>query len=184
MIAPNDQLAGSDQDYARFVDLQQQHSSVFNQIEQLEVNMNKASQEAMKLDTTDYVVLHETLNLLDGQIKALFARHPEWRPGDSKSVKSPFGSVEQRTAKELDAPNPAMTVSLIEARGATDPEFKAADYLHIDKKPNLEALERLNDDELAKLGVSRVSTEKVTVKPAKVKIDKKAGKTAEPKGQP
>lgn len=157
------------QDFARLVELQQKHSETTLALEAVETKMSRASLAAANLSATDYVVLQESLAGLDEQIKALFTRHPEWREGDKKSIKTPFGEVSQRTAKELEVPNEAATVVLIEARQKQDATFDSAAFLHVTKKPNLEALEAWSDDELALVGITRKETEKVTVKPAKVK---------------
>lgn len=172
MIAPNDQIAGQSEDFARFVELQQKHTEASNKLAALEVAINVGAQSAAEASATEYIVLQETVAGLAAELTALFARHPEWRDAKKKSVGTPYGSVEQRKVTELEIPNPAMTVVLIEARGEKDPQFKAGDFLHISKEPNFEALERLTDDELAKLGVSRVTTERVTVKPAKLNVAK------------
>jgi hypothetical protein len=157
------------QDFAKFVDLQQQHTAKHLQMQELEVTMNTASQKCLEPLGPAYVVLQEEFARLDTDLKALFEKHPEWR-GDKKSVATPYGGVEQRTVVELEVPNPAMTVALIKARGQEDKQFVAVDFKHIEEEPNLEALERLNDDALSKLGVNRKTRESVTVKPAKVNV--------------
>lgn len=173
-------LKVSSQDFAQFVDLQQQHTHFSTKLAELEVRLNKVSQSAIAAAVPEFVVLQEEATRLETQIKDLFAKHPEWRDAKKKSVGTPYGSVEQRASEELDIPNEAMTVALIEATGKADPNFKAADFLHIEKLPNREALERLGDDALTVLGVSRVKKETITVKPAKVNVAK-AVKAAKPK---
>jgi len=163
--------AGQSQDFARFVELQQKHTETTNQLEALEVTINKSAQEIAKTSAADYIVLQEALGKLDVELKALFDKHPEWR-GDKKSVATPFGSVESRKATELEVPNPALTVALIKAKAVQEPQFKAADYLHVEEEPNLEALEAMTDDALALLGVNRKVSERVTVKPAKLNVAK------------
>jgi len=169
------------QDFARFVDLQQRHTKLHTVMEQLEVTMNLDAQKAAEGHTAAYVVLQEDFAKLDVELKALFAKYPEWR-GEKKSVTTPFGSVEQRSVVEIEIPNPKHTVALIKARGATDKEFHAADFLHVEEKPNVEALERFTDAQLAELGASRVRRESVSVKPAKVSATKivKGAKKAKP----
>jgi hypothetical protein len=171
MIANLDTTAGAAQDFARFTELQQKFNGARNRLDELEVTMNRCANKAAELNAEAYVVLQEEVVGLERDLTKLFEKHPEWRP-DSKSVKTPFGEVNQRTVTELIVANPAVTVRLIEARAETDPYFTAADFLHIVKSPNLEALEGMSDDELAKLGVARKKSEKVTVKPAKVNVAK------------
>jgi len=171
MIMLNETGGGDSQDFARFVELQQKHTQLSNQLEALEVKMNESANKAATAGAEDYVVIHEELSKLDTELKSLFERHPEWR-GEKKSVGTPFGSVEQRTATELQVENPAQTVALIELTGKTKKGFDAESFLHISKEPNLEALEQLGDEALAEIGVKRVRTERITVKPAKVSVAK------------
>lgn len=157
--------------FARFIELQENHTRLSQELAQLEVTINREAMAAASSNAEAYVVLQEEIGKLEIELKLLFERHPEWR-GDHKSVTTPYGSVKQHTSKELDVPNDAMTVALIEGRATLEKGFKAEDFLHITKKPNLEALERLNDDELSKLGVNRLKKETITVKPAKVSVSK------------
>jgi hypothetical protein len=183
MIMDTTQAGGSpaqSQDFAKLVDLQRQFSDESLALENVETKMSVAALDAAKTWGENYVVHQERIAQLDAEIKALFAKHPEWREG--KSVKTPFGEVAQRTVTELEIPNPAMTVALIEARGQKDAGFKSDTFLRVEKEPNVEALEGLSDDELAKLGVSRVKSERISVKAAKVsaaKVVKAAAKKAE-----
>lgn len=164
MISTTEGVAGMDA-FARFVDLLQTHSRFANQLAELEVAMNREAQAAAGSRAEDYVVLQEELGKLDIELKLLFNSHPEWR-GEKKSVATPFGAVEQRSVTELEVPNPAVTVALIEGR------YLNSAFLHITKEPNLEALEALSDDELAKLGINRVKKESITVKATKVSVAK------------
>lgn len=168
---PEDQSAGN-QDFARLVELQQKHTDTTLALEKLEGRMSVDALKAATSSAPDYVVLQEQLANLDAELKALFARHPEWREAGKKSVKTPFGAVEQRTVTELEVPNPAATVTLIKARGKEDDKFDPSLFLRVEIEPNLEALEALSDDELSKLGVTRKSTERITVKAAKVSAAK------------
>lgn len=185
MIAQIDPTGHSgSQDFARLVELQMKFSGLDVQLADLEAEMNANSLRALKHSATDYVVLQEERSRVETEIKALFAAHPEWRDDGQKSVKTPFGHVQQRSVSELDVPNPAMTIALIEARAARDAQFKADLYIKTEKSPKLEALEALSDDELSKLGVRRATSEKITVKPLKANVAKavKAAKTeAQPK---
>jgi Bacteriophage Mu Gam like protein len=159
------------QDFAKFVDLQQQFTEKHNKLQELEVTINRSAQAAAESSAAAYVILQEELSRFDAELKAIFEKHPEWR-GDKKSVDTPYGNVQQRTVIELEVPNPAMTVALIKARGQADKEFAAADFLRVEEEPNLEALERLDDAALSKLGVNRNKRESITVKPAKVNVAK------------
>jgi 5-enolpyruvylshikimate-3-phosphate synthase len=173
MISQTDPgAAAPSQDFTKLVELQQQHSETTLALEKLESKMSSDALKAATSSATEYVVLQESLSQFDAGIKELFTRHPEWREEGRKSVKTPYGSVEQRSATELDVPNPAATVALIKARAKEDTKFEAATFLHVEESPNLEALEALGNDELDKLGVTRTTKEKITVKPAKIAASK------------
>jgi hypothetical protein len=159
------------QDFAKFVDLQQQLNATHSRLQELEVTINRGAQKFAEMHSTEFVVLQEDFSRIDAALKAIFEKRPEWR-GDKKSVTTPYGAVEQRTVVELEVPNPAMTVALIKARAQSDKEFVAADHLHIEEEPNLEALAKMDDAELAKLGVNRCKRESVNVKPAKMNVAK------------
>ncbi|HMJ88765.1 MAG TPA: host-nuclease inhibitor Gam family protein [Candidatus Acidoferrum sp.] len=174
MISNTESVAGAaiDQSFARLVERQQEFTDVTLALEKLEVKMSDDALKAAGKYATEYVVLQERLAKLDGEIAALFLSHPEWREKDQKTVKTPYGSVEQRKATKLEVNNEALTVALIKARGIEDPKFNAALFLHVEESPNLEALEGLDDTQLLKLGVARKTNEKITVKPAKVEAAK------------
>jgi hypothetical protein len=167
------------QDFARLVECQQLHNTLTTRLKELEVDLDKAAQASAVTSAPAYVCLQEDVSKVESEITQLFNRNPGWR-GDQKSVKTPFGAVESRSVTKLKVANPAVTVTLIKARGTSDPDFKAHLFLHIEELPNIEALEGLQDDELAKLGVTRETTEKVTVSPVKANVAKavKAAKQA------
>lgn len=171
------------QDFAHFVDLQEQHTHITTKLADLEVVINRDSQAVVSQKVPEFVVLQEEVTRLETLLKDLFAKHPEWRDAKKKSVSTPYGEVQTRSSEELEIPNEAMTVVLIEAREKTDANFKASDYLHVEKKPNREALERCTVDELTKLGVSRVKKETITVKPAKVNVAKAVKAAKQPTKQ-
>lgn len=163
----------NDQDFTRLVECLQQVSATTQKLAELEVRVNKASQAIAANSAVEYCVHQENLTKAEEQARQIFERHPEWR-GEKKSVSTPFGSVESRKVTEIDIPNPALTVALIEARGLKDPQWKPDTFLHVEKEPDIEALERLGDADLVSLGCQRVERTSVTVKPAKVSVAKAA----------
>lgn len=163
------------QDFARLVDLQQQFSAATLELERIEGLMSRDALNAARAFGEDYIIWQERAAELEKQLNMLFTNHPEWRVGDAKSVKTPFGSVEQRKTSKLEVPNEKATVALIKQRALTDPRFADQKmFLHVEESPNLEALEAFTDDVLAELGITRLRTEKITVKPAKVQAAKVA----------
>jgi hypothetical protein len=97
------------QDFARLVELQQKHNKLTTDLDSLEVAMNISAQAAAENSAASYVVLQEDLAKTEEEIKRLFKSHPEWR-GELKSVKTPFGLVQQHSVTELVIANPAATV--------------------------------------------------------------------------
>lgn len=182
MIAPAEpQAAGQSQDFARLVELQQEHTRSSTELERIETEMTKDSQAGAAKHTAEYVCHQERKAAVETEIKALFARNPQWLDAGEKTVKTPFGSVSSRTATSLEIPDEDATVALLELRAARDKDFDASLFIRTRKVPNVEALESLTDAELSKLGVTRTTTERVTVKPAKVdatKVVKAAKKKA------
>lgn len=108
---------------------------------------------------------------------ALLEAHPEWF-GTKQSFKTPHGTVQKKKSKSLVMINETVTTKLIIGQYA--PEAKslqrllgeAADYLHIEIKPNKEALEGLSDEQLAALGIRREESETITLKPLTVDLGK------------
>ena len=159
------------QEYARLIDLQVLFTKTSDEIDQLDTRINDASNKLAAPLAPDYVVLTERKAQCDAEIQALLKKNPQWE-GKNKSVKTPFGEVGRRTVTALEIPNPAMTVVLMTARGTTDPAFKPSDFLYVEESPAKEALERLSNEDLTKLGVTRTVTESITVKPAKINVSK------------
>ena len=110
----------------------------------------------------------------EAAIVALVKRNPDWFKG-KKSIITPHGTITKRESTKLEVANPDVTTRLIIGEHGA-PEIRnrslaslmgrAAELLHIEITPNLEALEKLSDGELAMLGIKRTVTETYTVKPA------------------
>lgn len=114
----------------------------------------------------DFAELQDALGEAELQVKCLALAHPEWFE-KSKTVKTPFGSVGWRTSTKLEAQNEELTLALLDRMGEEGKPF-----VRERKFLNLEALETLDDAELTRLLVLRVTTDKCTVSPAKVDLGK------------
>jgi hypothetical protein len=114
----------------------------------------------------DFATLQAELTEVEARIEVLAIRHPEWF-ARAKTLRTPFGSVASRSTTKLDVPNEEATIALLELRGeAARPFLRQRTYL------SLEALEALEDHELHQLKVARVTTEKITISPARVDLGK------------
>lgn len=168
MIATTEPQAGQSQDFARLIELQQEHTKSSTELERIQTVMTADSQAAAAAQTTDYVIHQERVAAMEREIRALFARNPQWLTDGEKTVKTPFGSVSSRSVASLEIPDAEATVVLLELRAVKDKDFDASLFIRTQKVPNVEALESLDDAELSKLGVTRTKTERVTVKAAKM----------------
>jgi hypothetical protein len=104
-------------------------------------------------------------------------KHPDWF-AKTKTLKTPYGTVASRTSTKLEIPSEEVTIALLEARGA-----EAEPYLRTRKFLSVESLETLDDLELARLKLRRVTSERITVTPAKLDLGK-AVKAPEEKPAP
>jgi hypothetical protein len=114
----------------------------------------------------EFALLQSELTQAEERIELLALRHPEWF-AKAKTIKTPFGNVASRTTTKLDVPSEEATIALLELRGEdAKPFLRQRTYLSI------ESLEALDDAELHRLKVQRITTEKITIQPAKVDLGK------------
>jgi hypothetical protein len=106
--------------------------------------------------------------------------HPEWF-AEKQSLKTPFGTVQFRDGTKLQVANEEMTIVLLEAAAKKDESLALA--IKTVKTINLEVLEKLDDDELARFRVKRVDTKGFTVKPAKVELGRAVSTQEQAEGQ-
>lgn len=145
-------------------------------ISRLDLKVNEEVDAIIDGERDDYLKALATKQQAEEALIEWAKKHPEWFAG-KKSLSTPHGTVSKRETNSLGVPNEAISVRLIVetfAPGAnvTAALGKAADFLHVEISPNLEALEKLDDAELAKLGITRTSTTSYTVKAAGVDLGK------------
>lgn len=133
---------------------------------------NEALMDTLDGAKKEFAELQAARDGAEAEIKDLAKRHPEWC--DGRTIKTPYGTVKFTRTTSLEIPNPEVTLTLIKA--SSDAEFRAR-AVRVIEEPAKEALENLDDEALAKLGVKRVVSDSITVKPAKVDMGK-AGKPA------
>jgi len=152
-------------DFQRLVELQQLFAQSDTSLDQVQVDADRALSVTTDRAKQSYAAAKALRDEAEVEILALVARHPEWL--DGRTIKTPYGQIEFRKSDEA-------TVALIDAictrPGAT---HRPEQLVRTVRKPNLEVLGTLSDDELKKVGIVRKETESITVKRAKVDLGKK-----------
>lgn len=143
---------------------------------ELEVTIQRESDEVIEDHKKEYLAATAAVKDAQDALKQWAILHPEWFNG-KKSLTTPHGTLAKRVTTALDIENEAITTRLILAKFA--PEVKlaellgpAAEFLHLEIKPDREALEKLNDAELKELQIKRSVSEAITPKPRKLDLGK------------
>ena len=154
-------------DYAKLTSMLEQYTATANALAAIEADFQAAITELIAdCYRNDFAALQAELSEAEAHIETLAIRHPEWF-AKTKTLKTPFGSVASRSTTKLDVPNEEATIALLELRGED-----AIPFIRTRKYLSLEALEAMEDHELRVLKVNRVTTEKITISPAKVDLGK------------
>jgi|SRR5581483_3189614 hypothetical protein len=157
-------------DYKNMVDLLAVYSEATNRLEELQTQANRDFMECIDEHKPEYAMLQEKLNQAEAALEKLGLKHPEWF-GKKKSIKTPYGAVKFHKATKLVVPNEEATLLLIEREGEKDEEFMAT-YTRKVVSLDLEALAKLDDEELARFRIKRVTEEKFSVEAASVDMGK------------
>lgn len=112
----------------------------------------------------DYAENQSKITETEEAIREIAARHPEWFPAKKKTVQTPYGSVKSVSSKKIVAPSPEASIALIKQAD------RATEFIRIREELDLEALEDLEDAELALFGIRREANETITPKPAVVNL--------------
>jgi phage host-nuclease inhibitor protein Gam len=139
-----------------------------NRLTALTTQINQGYLELVDEHREEYAYLQETISKVEVSIEALAILNPQWF-AEKKTVTTPYGSVTSRKSSELEVPNEEVSIVLLEQLGA-----ESAAFIRTKKELNLEALEQLSDDELARIRIKRVAEEKITAKPAALDMGKAA----------
>jgi Bacteriophage Mu Gam like protein len=160
-------------DYTKLAESIESHTKVSNELAAIEASFQKSIQELISdVYRDEFAELTEAKAELEERIELLVLRHPEWF-AKAKTLKTPHGSVATRKTTKIDVPSEEATIALLELRGA-----EAEPFLRTRKYLSVEALEALDDAELAILKCRRVTSEKITITPAKIDLGKSLKKTA------
>lgn len=114
----------------------------------------------------EYTFLQSTISKGEQAAEAIALMNPQWFE-TVKTVTTPYGSVKSRTTTKLEVANADVSIALLQQLG-----LESAPFLRVETTLNLEALEGLTDDELARVRIKRVTKENITTKPATVDLGK------------
>ncbi len=159
------------------------------ELDDLSVSLNLAVNEAVEKCRGTYALLQERAAACEARLEVVARAHPEWF-GTKKSIKTPYGTVKLHAGTKLEVKNEEVTVLLIsqeadrqarelndaasDGEGAPVPKFAfdAFSLIRIRQELDLEALEKLDDLTLRRLGIRRVTTDHFSVTPAKIDLAK------------
>lgn len=165
-------------DYTKLTTELSRYTKLSNCLARIEADFQDAITDLIgQVFRDEFATTQAELSEVEARIETLAIRHPEWF-AKSKTIKTPFGSVASRSTTKLDVPNEEATIALLELRGQ-----QAEPFLRTRKYLSLESLEALDDGELKQLKLARVTTEKITISPAKVDLGKAVKKAAEAKDE-
>ena len=160
-------------DYTKLEAALERHTRLTNELAAIEASFQKAMQELIsEIYREDFAELTDDKTAAEVLIELLALRHPEWFV-KTKTLKTPHGSVAMRKTTKIEVPTEEATIALLELRGEAGEAF-----LRTRKYLSIEALEALDDAELTALKCRRVTSEKITITPAKIDLGKTLKKSA------
>jgi hypothetical protein len=164
-------------DFTALVDLLSRYAKAKNCLQGLETTAQTEFLIVVDENKPEYARHQQIVTECEARIEVIARRHIA--PGDwfdkSRTVKTPFGSVSVRSTTSLAVANEELTIVLIEQRIEQESELypdeePSAKLLRTRTELNLEALEKLDDTELARLRIQRVTDDKLTIKPSKIDL--------------
>ncbi len=174
-------------DFANLVNVMSVYAEAKARLAALENEAQSAFIDLVDERKSDYAAFQQKISETELAIEVIARANPDWFR-ESKTVKTPFGSVSLRKTTSLNVANEELTIVLIEQRIAEElaaqAEAPSEAFLRTRKELDLEALEKLDDADLKRLRITRTSTENCTIKTAKVDLGKavKASNEEETKG--
>lgn len=141
-------------------------SDLTTQLQEMENDLQALWIEQIDRRREDYSILQSGIAEHAARVCAVAEANPEWF-ATVKTLKTPYGTVGFRSSTKLELSNEELTIALIERMGEA-----GEIYLRRRAFLNLEALETLEDAELKKLKIFRITTDKCTVTPAKIDLGK------------
>lgn len=160
------------QDYKNLVDLMALLSEATARMGELENGLQQSWLDLVDARRKDYTTLQAAISTSEAAIEAAAILNPQWF-AKVKSLKTPYGTVAFRSTKKLEVKNEEVSILLLEQLGQDGLPF-----LRTTKVLNLEALENLDDDELSRLRIKRVTTNACKITPSKVELGKAVASVA------
>lgn len=160
-------------DYTKLTEELSRYTKLSNALSRIEADFQDAITALIgEVYQKEFAAAQAELADVEARIELLALKHPEWF-AKTKTIKTPFGTVASRSTTKIEVPNEEATIALLELRGQ-----EAEPFLRTRKYLSIESLEALDDSELARLKARRLTTEKITISPAKVDLGKAIKKAA------
>lgn len=154
-------------DFAEVVNLLAVLSEAASRLAEIEADANSELLTLIDEHKGDYAQCQQKAMEAETALEILCRRNPDWFK-TAKSIKTPYGKVAFRSGTRLEVKDEEAAVKLIRAIRPAD----ADDFIRTVEVPNVEALEKLDDAELARYLIKRVSADAFSATPAKVDFGK------------
>lgn len=161
-------------EFANAVELLAIFSDCDARLKEIESEASAQLLEILDDKKKEYATLQGEMTKAETALEGICRAHPEWFV-KAKSVKTPYGKVSFHSGTSLVIENEEATVKLIRALKAAE----TGELLRSREEPNIEALEKMPDHELARLMVKRVTKDNFSVTPARVDFGKAVKEAAE-----
>lgn len=152
-------------DYSNLIDLLAVYSDATDRLAELQSRLNDDQRSLVDDARDEYVELQTKLGEAEAAVEVICRRHPEWFK-KAKTLKTLYGAAGFRETTRVIVPDERAAITLITAAG------RDADFVRTVRELDLEALEKLGDDELAKFGLIRKTDNAFSLKPAKLDLGK------------
>ena len=164
--------------YNRINELLSDFSSLNAAVEAAEAEIKTVQLAAAKELLPKHAAAKVALSSIESTLRALSDEHyQELFPTEKRTHKTPFGALEYRKSSSLEIEDEEKSILKIEARFEAD----MTRFIRTRKELNIEALEELDDDYLALVGIVRKHKDNFKVVPFALMADKPAKKAAKVK---
>jgi hypothetical protein len=184
----------STDDFQAMIGLLAVYTEAVNRLATLQTDANDEMMEWLDEAKVEYANYQKAATEAEAALEVIALKHQDWFTS-KKSIKTPYGVVRFHSSTELEVQNPEATLvklrleeeqsryhvdEMIDGHNAVigtahsygEPTFKAADFIRTREELNLEKLEALPDEQLARLGIKRVHKQNFSVKPASLDLGK------------
>lgn len=156
-------------EYKNLIKLLSAYSTATHQLDSLKADSADCISRALRGKVDKFAKLQTAQATAEKAIREIVKAHPEWFPPERKTINTPFGSVSSRSSTKLDVEDENASVRLIQERCKRPQRIQ---FLRPKVTLNLEALEKLTDEQLAEYGIKRVTDDNLQIKPSKVNLSK------------